>query len=171
MKSQRKIHNVGCIVYFNFKKPSVQQTAWSTPRALEKTWGLPRFCSRRSAILLGLQFYNGGVAVGVAVLGLAVGAAVLVLAVGDTVVALPGAGVFSSKMKMTSGTPGRPMWPRPRLQPNWWSWCGLHGGWATTTEARAARTRSVWEQNKTYEISGSHDGEYEDDCLLGCCAV
>jgi hypothetical protein len=21
------------------------------------------------------------------------------------------------------------------------------------------------------EISGSHGGEYEDDCLLGCCAV
>jgi hypothetical protein len=21
------------------------------------------------------------------------------------------------------------------------------------------------------EISGSHSGEYEDDCLLGCCAV
>jgi hypothetical protein len=21
------------------------------------------------------------------------------------------------------------------------------------------------------EISGSHDGEYEDDCLPGCCAV
>jgi hypothetical protein len=55
-----------------------------------------------------LQFYNGGFAVGVAVVGLAVGAAVVVLAVGVTVVAVPGAGVFSSKMKMTWGTPGRP---------------------------------------------------------------
>jgi hypothetical protein len=26
-------------------------------------------------------------------------------------------------------------------------------------------------QDELGEISGSHGGEYEDDCLLGCCAV
>jgi hypothetical protein len=33
--------------------------------------------------------------------------------------------------------------------------------------------KNPFPSNKIYscEISGSHGGEYEDDCLLGCCAV
>jgi hypothetical protein len=30
---------------------------------------------------------------------------------------------------------------------------------------------SCEQNNKVGEISGSHGGEYEDDCLLACCAV
>jgi hypothetical protein len=27
------------------------------------------------------------------------------------------------------------------------------------------------DRNMVHEISGSHSGEYEDDCLLGCCVM
>jgi hypothetical protein len=39
------------------------------------------------------------------------------------------------------------------------------------THTNVANDTSEYEHSTNSEISGSHGSEYEDDCLLGCCAV
>jgi hypothetical protein len=57
----------------------------------------------------------------------------------------------------------------------------MHRKDTVTDQYTAQRTECSYEQDMTAydslkfsdngEISGSHDGKYEDDCLLGWCAV
>jgi hypothetical protein len=43
--------------------------------------------------------------------------------------------------------------------------------WVQVRVSEARGMYTVFKQMKMSEISGSHGGEYEDDCLTGCCAV